>query len=108
MRQRPTPFKNLQGGLDLDQIEIFSSSVIESDVRIESKATLQDDRRMSALPLRADILRERLHHPAHRRMLPVLHLDPILRPAALIGPVASFRRPVRLELFRVATVFAKG
>ena len=35
-----------------------------------------------------------LSNSVHRRMLPVLHLHPILRPAALIGPVASFRRPV--------------
>jgi len=27
-----------------------------------------------------------LHHPAHRRMLPVLHYEPLLRPASLIGP----------------------
>ena len=36
-------------------------------------------------------LPERLHHPIHRRMLPVLRLDPELRPAALVGPVAMFR-----------------
>ena len=33
---------------------------------------------------------ERLHHPAHCRMLPVLDLNP-LRPASLIGTVAAFR-----------------
>jgi hypothetical protein len=27
-------------------------------------------------------------HPAHRRMCPVLHLDPMLQPANLIGPAA--------------------
>src|SRR6516225_8758222 len=32
-----------------------------------------------------------LQYAAHRRMLPVLHLHPILRPAALIRPVAALR-----------------
>ena len=32
--------------------------------------------------------RKRLDRPIHRGMLPVLHLDPILRLAALIWPVA--------------------
>ena len=42
--------------------------------------------------MRAQInLSERIHHPAHRRMLPVLHLEPMLRPAALIWPVATLR-----------------
>lgn len=27
---------------------------------------------------------QRVHHPIHRRVLPVLHLHPMLRPAALI------------------------
>jgi hypothetical protein len=35
---------------------------------------------VASLPTR---LAERLHHPAHRRMLPVLHLDPMLRPPRL-------------------------
>ena len=30
-----------------------------------------------------------LHHPAHRRMRPVLDLQPMLRPARLIRPVAT-------------------
>ena len=38
-----------------------------------------------------DDLRERIHHAAHRRMLPVLHLDPVLRPARLIRTVPEFR-----------------
>ena len=32
---------------------------------------------------------ERLHHPRHRRVLPVLHLHPVLRPATAIRPVAT-------------------
>jgi hypothetical protein len=36
------------------------------------------------LLIRAHInLTERLHHPIHRRMLAVLHLDPVFRPASL-------------------------
>ena len=30
-----------------------------------------------------------LHHPAHRRMRPVLDLEPVLRPSSLIGTVAA-------------------
>jgi hypothetical protein len=32
----------------------------------------------------ADFSPRRIHHPVHRRMLPVRHLDPKLRPASLI------------------------
>jgi hypothetical protein len=32
-----------------------------------------------------------IHHPLHRRVLSVLHLEPVLRPAALIGTVAALR-----------------
>ena len=50
-----------------------------------------------------DDLRERIHHAAHRRMLPVLHLDPVLRPAPLIGTVAALRdRALQPELARLA------
>ena len=31
---------------------------------------------------------ERLHQAIHRRMLLVLYLDPVLLPAAAVGPVA--------------------
>jgi hypothetical protein len=31
--------------------------------------------------------------PAHRRMRPVLHLDPVPRPASLIGPVVGASTP---------------
>jgi hypothetical protein len=34
---------------------------------------------------------EAVHHPAHRRVLPVHHLHPVLRPAALVGAVAVLR-----------------
>jgi hypothetical protein len=37
------------------------------------------------------VLGERLHHPVHRRVLPVFHLDPVLRPTSLIGPVPALR-----------------
>jgi hypothetical protein len=37
------------------------------------------------------LLPERLRHSVHRRMLPILHLEPVLRPASLIGPVTPFR-----------------
>jgi hypothetical protein len=33
-------------------------------------------------------LSKRVHHPAHRRVHPVLDLHPVLRPAGLIWPVA--------------------
>ena len=36
-------------------------------------------------------LRERIHHPAHRGMPPIFDLDPVPRPASLIGPVLSLR-----------------
>src|SRR5262249_44307668 len=35
-----------------------------------------------------------LHHPAHRRMLPVLHLHPMLAPAALIWAVGRRQQSV--------------
>jgi hypothetical protein len=34
---------------------------------------------------------KRVHHPLHRGMRPVLDLDPMLRPAALIRPISSLR-----------------
>ena len=34
---------------------------------------------------------EAVYHPAHRRVLPVLHLHPVLRPAALVSTVAALR-----------------
>jgi hypothetical protein len=38
------------------------------------------------------VLAGRLHHPVHRRVLPVLDLSPVLRPTSLIGPVSPFFR----------------
>jgi len=35
---------------------------------------------------------ERLHHPIHRRVLPVLDLDPVLGPTGLIGSIPALRR----------------
>src|SRR5579883_1306306 len=34
---------------------------------------------------------EDIQYPVHRRMLPVLHLDPMFRPPGLIGPVPPLR-----------------
>jgi hypothetical protein len=34
---------------------------------------------------------ELLHHPAKRRMAPVLHLDPAIEPAAPVGAVTVLR-----------------
>jgi hypothetical protein len=48
------------------------------------------DRPFGGNPLAA----ERLHHPVHRRVLPVLYLHPMLGPASLIRPVTTFRYQV--------------
>jgi hypothetical protein len=41
----------------------------------------------------ATIIRcKRFHHPAHRRMFPVLHLDPMLGPSGLIRPVTALHK----------------
>jgi hypothetical protein len=34
---------------------------------------------------------ELIHHPAKRWMLPVLHLDPAIKPAAAVRAIAVFR-----------------
>jgi len=48
-------------------------------------------------------LAERFRHTLHRRVPSVFHLDPMLRPAALVGPVAPFRhQPFKAEFARLA------
>src|SRR5260370_132607 len=42
--------------------------------------------------------RERIRHPAHRGMLPVLHFDPVRRPAAAVGSIID-RAPACLRGF---------
>jgi hypothetical protein len=53
------------------------------DVELEAASEPSDSRHLGNLF-------ERLHHPLHRRMRAVLHLDPVLRPAGAIRPIAAF------------------
>src|SRR6516162_5735778 len=51
------------------------------------RQTINDDIRHTSSRSSSDCI----HHPIHRRVLPVLDLDPVLGPAALIGAVAMLR-----------------
>src|SRR5215471_2062208 len=52
-------------------------------------------------------LRQRVHHAIHRRMVAVLHLDPMLRPAGLIGPLPMLRELDDANAAWLRTVGAK-
>ena len=53
---------------------------------------------------------ERLHHPAHRRMAAVLHLEPVLRAASLIRaiPCVDALMSARRDVFLARDISARS
>jgi hypothetical protein len=85
---------SIPAGEDLEAILIANLKSVLKLTRTNSESSSLRSPRVAILRAESTSFAPRwfrLHHPLHRRVLPVLHLDPMLRPAASIGPVAMLR-----------------